>query len=77
MAAPLTLKQDNENAADTFSLAFLYRVSKAEEITFYQKETDKFWSVFGGADVETGHATCYSRANKKDGSFIRIHRSPG
>ena len=48
---------------------------KAEEITFYQKETDKFWSVFGGADVETGHATCYGRANKKDGSFIQIHRS--
>jgi hypothetical protein len=48
---------------------------KAEETTFYQKETDNFWSVFGGADAETGQATCYGRANKKDGSFIQIHRS--
>jgi hypothetical protein len=31
--------------------------------------------VFGGADTETGQATCWGRANKKDGSFIEIHRS--
>lgn len=47
----------------------------AEDITFYEKETDKFWAVFGTADTETGQATCYGRANKKDGSFIQIHRS--
>jgi hypothetical protein len=47
----------------------------AEEITFYHKETDSWWSVFGGADADTGQATCYGRANKKDGSFIQIHRS--
>ena len=47
----------------------------AEDINFYEKETDKFWAVFGTADTETGQATCYGRANKKDGSFIQIHRS--
>jgi hypothetical protein len=47
----------------------------AEEITFYQKETDNWWSVMGGADTDTGQATCYGRAIKKDGSFIQIHRS--
>lgn len=47
----------------------------AEEATFYQKETDNFWTVFGSADNETGQVTCYGRANKKDGSFIQIHRS--
>jgi hypothetical protein len=47
----------------------------AVEISFYQKETDNWWSVFGGADAETGQATCYGRANKKDGSSIQIHRS--
>lgn len=47
----------------------------AEDVVFYQKETDKFWSVFGEADTETGQVTCYGRANKKDGSFIQIHRS--
>lgn len=47
----------------------------AEDVVFHQKETDKFWSVFGEADTETGQVTCYGRANKKDGSFIQIHRS--
>jgi hypothetical protein len=47
----------------------------AEEITFYHNETDSWWSVFGAADADTGQATCYGRANKKDGSFIQIHRS--
>jgi hypothetical protein len=57
-------------------LLALYACSaSAEEISFYQKETDSWWSVFGGADAETGQATCYGRANKKDGSFIQIHRS--
>ena len=48
---------------------------RAEEIAFYQKETDRWWSVYGEAHTETGQATCYGRANKKDGSFIQIHRS--
>ncbi|UGA43024.1 hypothetical protein HU230_0032845 [Bradyrhizobium quebecense] len=57
-------------------LLALYACSAgAEEISFYQRETDSWWSVFGGADAETGQATCYGRANKKDGSFIQIHRS--
>ena len=47
----------------------------AEDVVFYQKEPDKFWSVFGEADTETGQVTCYGRANKRDGSFIQIHRS--
>jgi hypothetical protein len=47
----------------------------AEEVSFYQKETDNWWTVFGGANAETGQATCYGRANKKDGSSIQIHRS--
>jgi hypothetical protein len=42
---------------------------------FYKKETDKFWSVCGDADTETGQATCYGSVNKKDGSWIQIHRS--
>jgi len=48
---------------------------KAEEMFFYEKETDKFWTVYGGANTETGQATCYGGASKKDGSFIQIHRS--
>ncbi len=55
--------------------AFCLGDLNAEELTFYQKETDSWWSVFGGADAETGQATCYGRANKKDGSSIQIHRS--
>ena len=47
----------------------------AEEVSFYEKETDKFWTVYGGAKTETGQATCYGSASKKDGSFIQIHRS--
>lgn len=47
----------------------------AESINFYKKETDKFWSVYGDADTETGQATCYGSVNKKDGSWIQIHRS--
>jgi hypothetical protein len=47
----------------------------AEELSFYKKETDNWWTVFGGADTETGQATCWGRANKKDGSFLEIHRS--
>ena len=47
----------------------------AEEITFFERETDKFWSVFGGAETATGQATCFGRAQKKDGSYIQIHRS--
>ena len=48
---------------------------RAEKVTFYQKETDAWWWVYGEADTETGQATCYGSANKKDGSFIQIHRS--
>ena len=48
---------------------------RAEKVTFHQKETDSWWSVYGEADTETGQATCYGSANKKDGSFIQIHRS--
>lgn len=48
---------------------------RAEDVVFYKKGTDKFWTVFGEADTETGQVTCYGRANKKDGSFIQIHRS--
>jgi hypothetical protein len=55
--------------------AFCIKALSAEETTFYQKETDKFWAVFGGADADTGQVTCYGRATKKDGSFIQIHRS--
>lgn len=50
-------------------------VTVAEEIMFFEKETDKFWSVLGGAETNTGQASCYGRAKKKDGSFIQIHRS--
>lgn len=31
--------------------------------------------MYGDADTETGQATCYGSANKKDGSWIQIHRS--
>src|SRR5947209_1961169 len=48
--------------------AFLIGDLNAEELSFYEKETDKWWTVFGGANAETGQ-------NKKDGSFIQIHRS--
>jgi hypothetical protein len=56
-------------------LAAWIKPVRAEDVVFYQKETDRFWSVFGEADTETGQVTCYGRANKKDGSFIQIHRS--
>ena len=56
-------------------IVFCLDHSHAEDVVFYQKETDKFWTVFGGADTETGQVTCYGRAKKKDGSFIEIHRS--
>ena len=49
--------------------------ANAESINFYKKETDKFWSVYGDADTETGQATCYGSVSKKDGSWIQIHRS--
>lgn len=49
--------------------------SQAESINFYKKETDKFWSVYGDADTETGQSTCYGSVSKKDGSWIQIHRS--
>lgn len=48
---------------------------RAEEQTFYQKDTDNWWTVYGGANTETGQATCWGRANKKDGSFMEMHRS--
>jgi hypothetical protein len=47
----------------------------AEEATFYHKDTDRWWSVTGGAETDTGQATCYGQASKKDGSFVQIHRS--
>lgn len=47
----------------------------AESINFYKKETDKFWSVYGDADTDTGQATCYGSVNKKDGSWFQLHRS--
>ena len=57
-------------------LTLAFRIGPdAEEQTFYQKDTDNWWTVYGGANTETGQATCYGRANKKDGSFIQIHRS--
>ncbi len=49
--------------------------ANAESINFYKKETDKFWSVYGDADTETGQATCYGSVSKKDDSWIQIHRS--
>ena len=49
--------------------------ANAESINFYKKETDKFWSVYGDADTDTGQATCYGSVSKKDGSWIQIHRS--
>ncbi len=48
--------------------------ARTETISFY-KETDKFWSVYGDADTETGQVTCYGSAGKKDGSWIQSHRS--
>ena len=57
-----------------FMTAFISPIS-AKDVVFFQKETDKFWAVFGEAETETGQVTCYGRANKKDGSFIQIHRS--
>jgi hypothetical protein len=57
-------------------LSAVYVVNlNAEEITFYQKDTDRWWSVTGGAQADTGQATCYGQAAKKDGSFVQIHRS--
>lgn len=56
-------------------LLLLATPATAEEITLFEKETDKFWSVFGGAETNTGQATCFGRAQKKDGSYIQIHRS--
>lgn len=47
----------------------------ADGLSFYEKDTDNWWTVFGKANAETGQATCFGRANKKDGSFIEIHRS--
>lgn len=49
--------------------------SWAESLNFYKKETDKFWSVYGDADTDTGQVTCYGSVGKKDGSWIQIHRS--
>lgn len=56
-------------------LLLLATPATAEEITLFEKETDKFWSVLGGAETNTGQATCFGRAQKKDGSYIQIHRS--
>ena len=56
-------------------LAAWATTSVAEEMTFFEKETDNFWAVAGAAESNTGQATCYARAKKKDGSFIQIHRS--
>jgi hypothetical protein len=55
--------------------AFCVGDLNAEKLSFYKNETDNWWTVFGGADTETGQATCWGRANKKDGSFVEIHRS--
>jgi hypothetical protein len=49
--------------------------AEAEEVTFFEKSTDKFWSVTGAQKTDTGQATCYAWARKKDGSFVQIHRS--
>lgn len=49
--------------------------SWAESLNFYKKETDKFWSVYGDADTDTGQVTCYGSVGKKDGSWIQIHGS--
>jgi hypothetical protein len=59
------LRQNNENATDycASTLGLLYRGPQRRG------------TLLGGADAETGQATCYGRANKKDGSFIQIHRS--
>jgi hypothetical protein len=72
----LKLKESKLRLIPALLLLALYACSaSADEISFYKKETDSWWSVFGEADAETGQATCYGRANKKDGSFIQIHRS--
>lgn len=42
-------------------LLTLHSPVSAEDITFYEKETDKFWAVFGTADTETGQATTERR----------------
>lgn len=60
----------------TFLTALLFTtLIEAEEKTFYKKETDRFWTVIGGAETDTGQATCFGEATKKDGSIIQIHRS--
>lgn len=57
-------------------LSALFTVAAlAEERTFYHKDTDVFWSVVGGTETDTGQATCFGEATKKDGSIIQIHRS--
>jgi hypothetical protein len=56
-------------------LSTLIVPAHAEPVDFFHRETDKFWSVSGGAGSETGQATCYGSATKKDGSFVEIHRS--
>lgn len=63
-------------AAATVMLAVLCaNVVHAEEQQFYFKKTDKFWSVYGATETNTGQATCFGEAGKKDGSIIQIHRS--
>lgn len=62
--------------AITLLLAFVCIIpANAESINFYKKEADKYWSVYGDANTETGQATCYGSASKRDGSWIQIHRS--
>ena len=55
--------------------ALVLHPAAAEEVSFYQKDSDNWWTVYGGANTETGQATCWGRASKKDGSFMEIHRS--
>ncbi|RTL51773.1 MAG: hypothetical protein EKK40_09655 [Bradyrhizobiaceae bacterium] len=50
-------------------------IAHAEEVGFYYKETDGFWTVRGGANTSTGQATCFGEASRNDGSSVEIHRS--
>lgn len=41
----------------------------AEELSFYKKETDNWWTVFGGADTEHG-ASYLLGAREQEGRII-------
>jgi hypothetical protein len=47
----------------------------ADEQSFFERTTEKSWSVFGGVNPDTAQATCYADTRWKDGSVLQIHRS--